>query len=82
MFTLSSIDKFEINGRGTLFVVESPVSADRNFKSMRSALGYVVEIDSNQYEPIGFEMNMPATTVRIGERIGIMVRRVACREPD
>ena len=74
MFKLKSLDSFEITGKGTAYVVESPVSSARTFNAMREAIGHVVEIDGVEYEPIGFEMNMPSSPVRIGERIAILVR--------
>jgi len=74
MFHLMALDKFEIKDRGTVFIVESPVESGRSYTELREALGSTVEIDGIQCEPVGFETNLLASRVRIGERIGILVR--------
>lgn len=74
MYKLKSLDRFEITGRGTVYVVESPVTASRTFAAMSEAMGPQVEIDGEVFEPIGYELNMPSIPVRFSERIGILVR--------
>jgi hypothetical protein len=73
MYSVKSLDMFEIKGRGTVFAIESPVSADRNQSAMLEAIGPVIEIDGDQYEPKAFEMHMPNAPVIVGEKIGVLV---------
>lgn len=74
MFRLRSLGSVEIKGRGTAYMVRSPVSAARTFEAMRAAMGPQVEIDGVVHEQIGFEMKMPGSPVRVGEEISILVR--------
>jgi hypothetical protein len=74
MYKLRSLDKFEIAGRGTAYVVESPVTAERTFAAISEKIGPLVEIDGEVFEPAGLAMNLPSSPVRIGERISILVR--------
>lgn len=73
MRNLTSLDRFELQKRGTVFIVESPIASLRHFKLYRDALGEV-SIDGVKREPIGFEWHAVGSPVHIGERIGILVR--------
>lgn len=74
MFKLKSLGTYDITGRGTAYVVSSPVSAERTHKAMSEAMGPLVEIDGEIFEPAAFELMMPSSPVRIGETISILVR--------
>lgn len=70
---LKSIESFNLENKGLVFVVESPVFCARKADAMKLALGPVVNIDGLDYEPIGFEWHLLNTPVTIGEKIGILV---------
>lgn len=73
MYKLKSLDNFQLQNRGTVYIVESPIECDRKFSSIINIMGPVVEIDGTQYEIIAIEMKMPGTPLRIGEHIGLLV---------
>lgn len=73
MYSIKSLDTYEIEGRGIVFYIESPVTVERNYKSMMAVLGGVIEIDGKEYVPKGFEWHVPATPVYVGEKIGVLV---------
>jgi hypothetical protein len=75
MFKLKSQGQFEIKGRGTVFVVYSPISAARDHAALLSAIGVPVEIDGKLYTPIGFDLHCLGTPVSAGEKIGILVHQ-------
>ena len=74
IFSVDSLDRFEVKGRGTVFCIESPVKAERNHKAMMDALNGSIKIDGIKYEPLGFEWHVPATPVYVGEKIGVLVK--------
>jgi hypothetical protein len=69
---LKSLDSFETK-RGLVFSLESPIEAPREFASYRDALGEFT-IDGAPYTAVGFEWNVPLAPVRVGEKIGILVK--------
>ena len=73
MRQLKSLDTFHIKGRGTSYIVESPIAAPRERAAYLAALGEV-EIDGVAREVIGIEWNVPNTPVRIGEKIGLVCK--------
>lgn len=72
MFKFASLSSFEINGRGKVFVVESPLSCNRN--DVLNFIGEKVEIDGVEYNPIGIEVLSLGTPLHVGENIGILVK--------
>lgn len=73
MFSIKSLSTFEVKGRGMVFVVESPVRAERNTKAMLAAIGEEIEIDGIVQIPVNFETFALGTPVGLGEKIGILV---------
>lgn len=73
MYKVKSLAKYEVNNQ-SVFVINSPVRAERNFNALIAAIGKKIEIDREEYIPIGFEMRMPSTPVTMGEKIIIMVK--------
>lgn len=74
IFSVSSLDRFELKERGTVFIIESPVKADRKHKAMMESLQGKIKIDGIEYTPLGFEWHLPATPVSVGEKIGVLVK--------
>lgn len=77
MFNVKSLDQYKITGRGTVFVIPSPVTAERTLEAMKAAVGERIIINSVEYNVVSFDMYLPATPVRIGENIGILVTKDA-----
>jgi len=77
MFSVKSLDQYEITGRGTVFVIPSPVTAERTREAMKAAIGERIIINDAEYEIKGFDINRPLYPVRIGENIGILVTKDA-----
>jgi len=76
MYHVKSLDSFTFEGRGTVFIIESPATAKRNSAAMRKSIGERINIDGVEYFVKGFDMHLPATPVSIGERIAIWVTKV------
>ena len=71
-YTLTSIESYPFRDSGTVYVVASPVSAERTFPAMLEALGDSVTIDGVEYRPRGFDWHPILTPVQVGEKIGIL----------
>ena len=73
MYKVKSIATYAVpNRNGPVFMVDSPVSADRTQAAVLAAIGNKILIDGLEYKPVGVEMFMPATPVWVGERIGLL----------
>ena len=73
MFKLESTHgPFTVMGRGTVYVVESPVAAPRT--EMVAALGPQVELNGVVCTPIAYELYALGGPVRVGERMGLILR--------
>lgn len=77
MYRLKSVKKYNIPGRGLVFVCESPVECERSWSAMKEAFGSVIDIDGKLYQPTAFEIQQPNYPVQIGEKIGIVGREIA-----
>ena len=82
MFSVKSLGTFDIRGRGPGFLINSPVSVERDGKSIFEAIGETILIDGKEYKIKGIEMYMPATPVRIGEEIGILVQHIESNDEE
>lgn len=71
---LTSLGAFTLKGRGTVYAVEAPCTFERSLAGLIAALGTPIKIDGKMLEPIGMESYALATPVRVGEKIGILVR--------
>lgn len=71
MHKVKSLDKI-IQNIGTIFIIETPVSVERNNEAMFKEFAQI-EIDGTVFTPKGFERYCLATPLRIGENIGILV---------
>lgn len=75
MFKLKSNDRFEVRG-GIVFTTNSPVECDRNLESFVEHAGKEIDIDGTVYKILGVDMFMPATPLRIDEKIAILVGKI------
>lgn len=73
MRNLTSLEKYNVHGRGAVFIVGSPINAPRDQMKYKEALGPIT-IDGIEREPIGFEWKVLATPVYVGEKIGVLAR--------
>lgn len=71
IYSVVSLEQFDMPGRGKVFVVESPVEVDRAVPG--NTLGNRIVIDGVERQVLGFERHMLATPIRAGERIGVLV---------
>lgn len=76
MYQVKSLDRYEIKGRGTIFIIESPVTAKRTDADMRNAVGERIVIDGVEYFVKGFNMYLPATPISIGEHVAILTTKI------
>lgn len=76
MYHVKSLDSFTFEGRGTVFIIESPVAAERTSAAMRKAVSERINIDGVEYFVKGFDMYLPATPVSVGEHVSILVTKV------
>lgn len=72
MYSVKSLEKFSLNGRGVVFIIESPVTCARNLESFKSAVGDELLIDGHMKKISGIEANMPNFDIYIGEKIGVL----------
>lgn len=75
MFSVKSLDQYEIAGRGTVFIIRSPVTAERTDEALKAILGNQITINDVEYAIKGFDINRPLYPVRLGENIGILVTK-------
>lgn len=73
MYAVQSLQGAQRENRGTVFVIKCPVTAERSMKALHEAIGPVLLIDGIEYRPKAYEIRLPATPVRIGEKIGVLV---------
>jgi hypothetical protein len=71
-YKVESLDSFFIEGRGTAYVIRSPVTAKRNRKDILEAIGNEIIIDGITCVPIDFETYALGTPLRIGEPIVVL----------
>jgi len=73
MEKVKSIESFLVKGRGTVFVIKSPVISERTIESIKCALTGKIEIDGVEYTPKGLDCRMPGTKISVGEVICLLV---------
>ena len=74
MYSVKSLGHIHIKDRGLIFFIECPTErAERNFESMKEAIGEYIEIDGKIYQPKGYEMLMPGYEIQLHEKIGVLV---------
>lgn len=72
-FSLKSIGRFDIPGRGTVFSIESPVACPRD--DILKAIGSPIVIDGIVVIPKSIEIFMRSAPITIGEPIGVCAGR-------
>ncbi len=68
------MDSFKIAGRGTIWIVKSPIKMDRYSPEIA---GNVISHSGSLWRVSGIETRKPATPISIGEEIGLLVRPVS-----
>ncbi len=69
-----SEDSYLLSGGRRVFIIASPVECKRTFEDFVQAVGKEIYIDDEKYQIDGVEMHMPATPIKVGEFIGILVK--------